>query len=56
MLLSTVSMSRMKRVQGAWVTDKEVHGIMDFLRMQSPPQYNDEVVSSTSSIKWTRWE
>ncbi len=45
MLLSTTSMSKPKRVQGAWVTDGEVQKITDHLRMQSPPQYNDEVVS-----------
>ncbi|NTW62428.1 DNA translocase FtsK [Candidatus Saccharibacteria bacterium] len=45
MLMMTASMSKPKRVQGAWVTDTEVHKITDHLRMQSPPQYNDEVVS-----------
>lgn len=45
MLMLTTSMSKPKRVQGAWVTDEEVHKIMDHLRMQSPPQYNDEVVA-----------
>ncbi len=45
MLLLTPSMSKPKRIQGAWVTDGEVLKINDYLRMQSPPQYNDEVVS-----------
>ena len=45
MLLKTANMSKSKRVQGAWVTDAEVKRITDHLRMQSPPQYNDEVVS-----------
>jgi S-DNA-T family DNA segregation ATPase FtsK/SpoIIIE len=45
MLLLTPSMSKPKRIQGAWVTDEEVVKITDHLRMQSPPQYNDEVVS-----------
>jgi S-DNA-T family DNA segregation ATPase FtsK/SpoIIIE len=45
MLLLTPSMSKPKRIQGAWVTDEEVVKIMDHLRAQSPPQYNDEVVS-----------
>jgi S-DNA-T family DNA segregation ATPase FtsK/SpoIIIE len=45
MLLLTPSMSKPRRVQGAWVTDAEVNKISDYLRMQSPPQYNDEVVS-----------
>ena len=38
-------MSKPKRIQGAWVTDDEVNKINDHLRMQSAPQYNDEVVA-----------
>ena len=45
MLMLTPSMSKPKRIQGAWVTDDEVGRIADHLRMQSPPQYNDEVVA-----------
>lgn len=45
MLMSTASMPKPKRIQGAWVTDDEVMKITDHLRQQSPPQYNDEVVS-----------
>lgn len=45
MLMLTPSMSKPKRIQGAWVTDNEVLKITDYLRLQSPPQYNDEVVS-----------
>ena len=45
MLMLTTAMSKPKRIQGAWVTDEEVIKITDHLRAQSPPQYNDEVVS-----------
>ncbi len=45
MLMKTASMSKPKRVQGAWVTDEEVLKITDHLRMQSAPQYNDEIVA-----------
>ena len=45
MLLLTPSMSKPKRIQGAWVTDEEVGKINDHLRMQSAPQYNDEIIS-----------
>jgi len=45
MLLLTPSMSKPKRIQGAWVTEEEVQKITNHLRMQSPSQYNDEVVS-----------
>lgn len=50
MLLLTPSMSKPKRIQGAWVTDEEVIKITDHLRAQSPPQYNDEVVSQPVSL------
>lgn len=45
MLFITPSMSKPKRIQGAWVTDEEVAKVTDHLKMQSPPQYNNEVVS-----------
>ncbi len=45
MLFSTADMPKPKRVQGAWITDEETAAVMDFLRMQRPPQYDDEVVS-----------
>ena len=45
MLMLTPSMSKPKRIQGAWVMDEEVMKITDHLRMQSAPQYNDEIVS-----------
>ncbi len=45
MLLKTAEMSKPKRIQGAWVMDDEVVKITDYLRMQSAPQYNDEIIS-----------
>ena len=45
MLLLTPSMSKPKRIQGAWVMDEEVLKITDHLRQQSAPQYNDEIIS-----------
>lgn len=45
MLMKTASMPKPKRVQGAWVMDSEVNKITDHLRMQSAPQYNDEIIS-----------
>ena len=45
MLLLKADMAKPVRIQGAWVTDEEVHRITDHLRAQSPPQYNDDVVS-----------
>ena len=45
MLLKTAELPKPKRIQGAWVMDEEVIKITDHLRMQSAPQYNDEIVS-----------
>lgn len=45
MLMKTADMNKPKRIQGAWVTDDEVVKITDHLRMQRPPQYDDEIVA-----------
>ena len=45
MLLLTADMPKPKRVQAALIEDEETNKITDFIRMQRPPQYNDEVVS-----------
>ena len=45
MLFSTADMPKPKRVQGALIQDDETQKLTDFLRMQRPPQYDDEVVS-----------
>lgn len=45
MLIKTATMSKPKRIQGAWVTDTEVLKVVDYLKLLSAPQYNDEVVS-----------
>ena len=45
MLLLTPQMNKPRRIQGAWVTDDEVNKVTDHLRMQRPPQYDDEIVA-----------
>lgn len=45
MLIKTATMPKPKRVQGAWVMDDEVMKITDHLRMQSAPQYNNDIIS-----------
>ena len=50
MLMKTATMNKPKRIQGAWVTDEEIMKITDFLRLQSPPQYNNEVISQPVQI------
>jgi S-DNA-T family DNA segregation ATPase FtsK/SpoIIIE len=45
MLLLTSEMPKPKRIQAALIEDNETGKVMDFIRMQRPPQYDDEVVS-----------
>jgi S-DNA-T family DNA segregation ATPase FtsK/SpoIIIE len=45
MLFMTADMPKPKRVQGALISDEETNKVTDFIRMQRPPQYDDEVVS-----------
>lgn len=45
MLYKTATMSKPIRIQGAWVMNNEVKKIADHLRMQSAPQYNDDIIS-----------
>ncbi|GAC1387845.1 MAG: DNA translocase FtsK [Candidatus Saccharimonadales bacterium] len=45
MLFSTSDMPKPKRIQGALITTEEIQKVTDYLRMQRPPQYDDEVVS-----------
>lgn len=45
MLFLTSSMPKPIRVQGSFISDEETVKVNDFLRMQRPPQYDDEVVS-----------
>ena len=45
MLLLTASMPKPKRVQASFITDDETIKVIDFIKAQRPPQYNDEVVS-----------
>lgn len=45
MLLLTSDMPKAKRVQAAFISDAETGKIVEFIKAQRPPQYDDEVVS-----------
>jgi DNA segregation ATPase FtsK/SpoIIIE, S-DNA-T family len=45
LLFNTADMAKPRRVQGSLITDDETIRLCDFLRMQRPPQYNDEIIS-----------
>lgn len=50
MLFSTTDMPRPKRVQGAFISTEETQKVTDFLRMQRPPQYDDDIISQPVKI------
>lgn len=45
MLLKTSEMPKPIRVQAALIEDGETAKVTDFIRMQRPPQYDDEIIS-----------
>ena len=45
MLFKTTDLPRPIRIQGSLITGDETNKLCDFLRMQRPPSYNDEVMS-----------
>jgi S-DNA-T family DNA segregation ATPase FtsK/SpoIIIE len=45
MLLLTADMPKPRRVQAAFIEDDEAMKITDFIRMQRPPQYDEEIIS-----------
>lgn len=51
LFLTTEMMGKPKRVQGAFVSDGEIAKLTDFLKKQSPPDYNDDVISQSVQIK-----
>jgi S-DNA-T family DNA segregation ATPase FtsK/SpoIIIE len=50
MLLLTSEMPKPKRVQAALIEDEETGKVTDFIRMQRPPQYDDEVISQVVQL------
>lgn len=45
MLIKTSEMLKPKRMQSAFIDTDEITRVVDFIRMQRPPEYDDEVVS-----------
>ncbi len=45
MLMTMADSPKPRRVQGAFIDGDETNKVIDFIRMQRPPQYDDEVVS-----------
>ncbi|MBQ8932073.1 MAG: DUF87 domain-containing protein [Ruminiclostridium sp.] len=45
MLLKTISMPKPKRVQGCWVSDKEVERVVNFIKDSFILEYDDDVIN-----------
>lgn len=45
MLLLKSDMPKPKRVQAAYIEHSEINKVNDFIKMQQPPQYDDDVIS-----------
>ncbi len=45
MLFSPVGSSKPVRVQGAYLSDREVEGLVDYLKKQARPVYNEKVLT-----------
>ena len=43
MLYLPAGRSRPTRIQGAFVSDKEMNALVSYLKLQAPPQYRDEI-------------
>ncbi|WP_066634896.1 DNA translocase FtsK [Desulfolucanica intricata] len=58
MLFYPVGASKPKRIQGVFLSDQEVEKVVDFLKEQAQPVYNDKVIeeSSTPEEKTVREE
>ncbi|MDR0956105.1 MAG: DNA translocase FtsK [Candidatus Nomurabacteria bacterium] len=50
MLLQTANMNKPRRVQGAFVSDDEVTKITHFLRLERPPEYNEDIIKQNVQI------
>ncbi|MFO0970983.1 MAG: DNA translocase FtsK 4TM domain-containing protein [Candidatus Saccharimonadales bacterium] len=50
LLITTAANPKPRRVQGVFVDDPEVMKVTDFIKMQRPPEYNDEVVTQPVQI------
>jgi S-DNA-T family DNA segregation ATPase FtsK/SpoIIIE len=50
MLFMSPEFMKPRRIQGAWVDEKEVKAVTDYLRSVRGPQYNDEVLAQKVNI------
>jgi S-DNA-T family DNA segregation ATPase FtsK/SpoIIIE len=49
MLYLTAELSKPKRIQGAFVSEEEMKAVVDFVKGDEPPEYNDSILEKSSS-------
>jgi len=49
MLWNSQDMSRPKRLQGAYVSEDEIKAVVDFLKSEAEPQYNEDITAKQQS-------
>lgn len=54
MLFLPSDASKPKRIQGAFVSDKEIQAVTDFVKKQSNPIYIDELIAETKTSKQSK--
>jgi S-DNA-T family DNA segregation ATPase FtsK/SpoIIIE len=51
MLVVTATEPRPRRIQGAWVEEKEVHAIVDWVKGQREARYQDQVIQAAADAQ-----
>ena len=56
MLYQPVDAGKPTRIQGAFVSDPEVEGVVNFWKSQGPPRYMEEILEEGAGSEWERGE
>jgi DNA segregation ATPase FtsK/SpoIIIE, S-DNA-T family len=56
MLYQPVDAGKPTRIQGAFVSDPEVEGVVNFWKAQGGPRYMEEILEEGAGIEWERGE
>ena len=54
MLYLPVEAGKATRLQGVYVSDREMKGIIDFWREQGKPQYQEEIFNVEATVSWAK--
>ena len=54
LLFYPVGIAKPQRIQGCFLSDKEVETVVDFIKKQEKSSYDDEVMKSSDRLQWKR--